>query len=597
MKKTCTAMLAAALAGCFFLTGCSLIPGASLSTDTETAGAAPGLADDEAVTAAVTADLDVSFDEEDLSGDWDEDGAAAFAEGTVITGAGTYVLTGQISSCVVIAAGDDDDVQLILDGVTITNASGPAIDVQSADKVTITLKDGTENRISDGSSYDLTGLSENADGAVFSKADLVINGGGSLTVTGSYKHGIVSKDDLTVASGTLIVTAQNVGLSGKDSVRIAGGTVTVTAGTDGIRSDNDEDAEKGFVYVGGGTVTITAGNDGIQAETALEIAGGTVDIVSGGGSGVSSPDASESRKGLKAGASLLISGGTVTVDAADDAVHTNGSAAVTGGILSLSSGDDGIHADGTLELSGGSVTVLRSYEGLEATYLTVSGGTHSVTASDDGLNAAGGNDGGEGGFFGPDSFGGGTGTLLISGGYLLVDSGGDGLDANGTLTVTGGVTLVSGPVNGGNGSLDYDGAGTVTGGTVIALGSSGMAMNFSSAENQGSILLNLGAQSAGTGFALCSEDGTVIASFTPSKAYETAVVTSPDVRPGGTYVAVLGGTVSGADENGYASGGTVSGGTAAATVALTSSLYSEGGMTGGMGGGFGGGPGGGPGRR
>ncbi|MBQ8494549.1 MAG: carbohydrate-binding domain-containing protein [Clostridia bacterium] len=537
-----------------------------------------------------TADLsgmDFTFSDRDLSSESDGAKTLAFAnEDLLITVAGTYRLSGTLTDHMIrIAVGDNDKVQLVFAGVTVQNDHGPAVYVQSGDKVFITLEEGSVNRLSDGASYELTDGDSNVDAALFSRADLTINGGGSLTVTGNCKHAVVSKDDLVISSGTLTVTAKNVGLNGKDCVKLGAADITVTAGSDGIRSDNTEDTSRGYVYVDGTKLTIAADNDAIQAEMVVNCVDATINLTAGGGSDRALSYSSESYKGIKAGSDVLISGGSYTVDSADDCVHSNNTVTVTGGTLQLSSGDDGIHADNDLAISGGAIKIFKSYEGLESSRILISGGTIDVTASDDGLNAAGGNDASAlGDRPGMGRFSASTGTIEIAGGYLLVDASGDGIDSNGTLTVSGGITLVSGPTNGGNGSLDYQSAATVTGGVLIALGSNGMAQNFSAAENQGAMLCSFGTQAAGTSFAVCDVDGKVVASFTPAKAYQSAVVTTPDIQSGNTYMLVVGGMVSGADVNGYARNITVSGGTTLTTVSMTSSLYGSGNGFGGPGG-------------
>ena len=168
-----------------------------------------------------------------------------------ITAGGTYTLSGNITDTMVTVDAGNADVTIILNGATIKNSKGPAIYVRSADKVTITLASGTTNTVSDGTSYSITDSDSTLDAAIFSKADLTINGSGTLNLTGNYKHGIVSKDDLIISSGTLQVAANNVGLNGKDCVKINSGNITVNAGSDGIRSDNTEDASRGYVYLYG----------------------------------------------------------------------------------------------------------------------------------------------------------------------------------------------------------------------------------------------------------------------------------------------------------------------------------------------------------
>lgn len=538
----------------------------------------------------------------------DGSGAVASGANVTITAAGTYILRGAATNArVTVETAKTDKLQLVLDGVSITSKDGPALFIKSADKVFLTLADGSENLLADGDSYELVDADTTLDAALFSREDMTINGEGSLTVKGNYKHGIVSKDDLVITGGTLNVTSQNVGLSGKDCVKIANADITIDAGTDGIRSDNEEDASCGYVYIESGTVGITAGNDGIQAETVLNIVGGTFTLTTGGGSANASTQSggafnpmwgmwggttstttdSESAKGLKASSDILISGGTFTIDSSDDAIHSNGTIRITGGEFAIKSGDDGIHADTDLGISGGMIHITKSYEGIEASKLVISGGNIDLIASDDGLNAAGGNDSSSmGGRPGMGSFTRESGEIIISGGYLLVNAAGDGIDSNGTLAVNGGVTLVTGPTNSGNGALDYESSATVTGGVLIALGASGMATGFTSAENQGAIFCSFSTQSAGTSLSLCDADGKVLASFTPDKAYQSAVISAPGIADGGTYTLLAGAAVANADSNGYAKDTTCTGGTAITTVTMNGLLYGSGGMggIGGMGG-------------
>ncbi len=539
------------------------------------------------IKTADTSSMDFSFSDRDLSAEYDTNVTSVTLDKTEaeqkITKEGTYVFSGTLTDrMIVVEAGAQDKVQIVLDGAVINNKNGPAIYVKSADKVFITLKDGTENTVSDGSSYNITDDDSTLDAAIFSRADLCLNGGGSLTLSGNYKHGIVSKDDLTIAECTLNITAQNVGLNGKDCVKIASGNITVKAGSDGIRSDNTEDTSRGYVYLEGGTLTITAGNDGIQAETALKAENVTLNIKAGGGSGYTLSSSSESYKGLKAGSDIFVSGGSFTIDSMDDCIHSNNTISITGGTFDLSGGDDGIHADTDLSVSGGDIFISKSYEGLEASLIIISGGNIDLIASDDGLNAAGGNDSSAmGGRFGQGGFSSSTGEIIISGGYTLVNALGDGIDSNGTISISGGITLVSGPTNNANGSFDYDGSASVTGGVLIALGSSGMAQSFSSAQNQGAIFASFTSQSENTSFALCDESGKAIVSFTPKKAYQSAVITAPGVQSGKSYTIVAGASISGADKNGYAENAVVSGGTTLLSIEMTGELYGSGGMHGG----------------
>lgn len=557
-------------------------------------GCAGGGEDSTETTSAVSAELDITdtsemdftFTDRELAGTYTQTVDISTRAGQTITKAGTYILSGNITDTMItVAVGENDKVQLVLNGATIENSKGPAIYVKSGDKVFITLKEGTVNTVSDGSYYEITDGDTALDAAIFSRADLAINGSGTLNVTGNYKHGITSKDDLVITAQELNINAKNVGLDGKDCVKICAGTVTINAGSDGIRSDNGEDANRGYVYIQKGTLNVTAGNDGIQAETVLKIDTADMTVTAGGGSKQSLGSSSESFKGLKAGSDILIAGGSYTIDSKDDCIHSNNTVSITDGTFVLSSGDDGIHGDTDLGIAGGNIKVTKSYEGLEATNIKISGGAISVVASDDGINAAGGMDGSSiSGRPGMGGFSNSTGTVVISGGYLVVDASGDGLDSNGTLEITGGITLVSGPTNSGNGTLDYDHSANITGGTLMAIGSSGMAQSIGSSGERGVLACTLTTQSGGTSFIVLDSEGNVVLSFTPAKSYNCAVVTSPDMIAGNTYSVVVGGTAEGADENGFAANTTYTGGTLLGSLEISNGTSTSGMMGGGGGG-------------
>ncbi len=438
----------------------------------------------------------------------------------------------------------DEDVQLIFDGLTVRNSNGPALYVRSADKVEITLADGSVNSLSDGSSYSIIDSESTLDAALFSKADLTINGNGTLNVSGNYKHGIVSKDDLIIASGNINVTSQSAGLNGKDCVKINSGNITINAGTDGIRSDNTEDATRGYVYLFGGTINITAGNDGVQAETVLKIENTALTVKSGGGSSVSiSSSDTESYKGIKAGSDIILVNGTFNINSADDTIHSNGTITISGGTYSLSSGDDGIHADTDFAITDGNVKITKSYEGIEAVQVVIAGGDISIVATDDGINAAGGNDSssssvptGRPG----DNFSSSNGQIAISGGKIYIKMNGDGLDANGSLNITGGEITVSGANSGDTAILDFDTTGTIGGGVFVGTGATGMAQNFSTSSTQGAIMYSCGNKSAGTVITLKDSSGNVLVTRTADQAFSCVIISHPDIKQGSTYTLTIG---------------------------------------------------------
>lgn len=508
-------------------------------------------------------------------------GAGAALDGNIlhIAREGVYRLTGVFTDISIrISASEKDKVQLVLDSVTMTNVNGPCIDVQAADKVFLTLPQGTHSTLSDGAAYTLPDGDASADAAIFSRSDLCINGAGALTVNGLYKHGIVSKDDLVICGATLTVSAASTALDGKDCVMVTGATLTLDAGSNGLRANNTGDESRGYVYLADSSVTVSAGNDGLQAETVLVCQNVRLDVTAGGGSGNALSSADGSWKGLKSGGDMWLGSGTYTISSRDDCIHTNSSLVIADGVFTLSSGDDGMHADTNLTISGGEILVSKSYEGLEASKLIIEGGRIDVTASDDGLNAAGGADSsGMDGRFGRGMFSNGVGEIEIRGGYTVVNASGDGIDSNGSILVSGGVTLVSGPTTSGNAAIDYDGSATVTGGVLIATGTAGMAQNFSSAQNQGAMLITFSGGQTGS-LALLDDSGRVVASFTPATAYQSAVLTAPGVQQGQRYTIVAGGTVDGADACGFAQDATITGGTTIAEVDMSSLLYGSGGF-------------------
>ena len=621
-----------------------------------------------------------------------------------ITEEGVYLLSGSFSDGQILVDTEDTaKVQLVLDNVDIHCENHAAIWIKSADKVFLTLADGSENAVSDGGQEtgeasqetlegtpeetsgeiseetpeetsgeiseetleetpeetseeiseetpdgtgqadegiqtDTTAVSDehaDADGAIFSKADLTIQGTGSLTVNGNYKHGIVSKDDLVITGGNLNVTAAENCLAGKDAVKIADGTIHLEAKQHAIKAKNEDDTQQGNVYLEGGKITASAVEDGINA---------------------------------------------------------TGSIVITGGELEFSVQDDGIHSDKDLVIYNGVVRITQSCEGLEGHRISIFGGTFDVVSSDDGMNASGGmesqeeeafvkqfrqgdrkemqmpengeapqmpengevlqmpegmeapengealqmpegmeqpesgeapqmpegmeapengealqmpegmeqpesgeapqmpegmeqpesgealqmpengempqneegmqqmpmgggmrggmrggmHDGmqqwqeGEGmGHGGMDSDS--EAYIRICGGNIKVDANGDGLDSNGYFYMEGGTVLVAGPTGGADSALDYGLTAEASGGTVVAAGSSGMAQGFSKDSLQGNFLYsfseNIPAESI---VSLKTDDGEEIVSWRCQKAFQSVVITSPELKAGNTYILTAG---------------------------------------------------------
>ena len=551
-----------------------------------------GQHDDATVPAVTAAHSEISLENMQLELT-DRDRDSSYTESTAthlstteevlnITAAGTYIATGQHRQ-IVIHANDTAKIQLVLQNVTLNAQNEPAIYIESADKVFLTLANNSQNTLSD-----LAGRSstqQNLDAVIFSKADLTINGTGSMQLTGNYKHGIVSKDDLVICDATVDVTAKNRGIEGQDCLKISNANLKVSAGGDGLSSTNTEDENRGFMVIQSGNFDIAATGDALQASTALLLKNGSFKLSSGGGcknavnnlNGDITNDPpqnkeknstpkktdtdTESTKGLKAGTLLKIEAGTITVDSANDALHANKDVEMNGGTVSLTSGDDGIHADENVYINNGEITITNCYEGIEGSALYINGGKIDITATDDGLNAAGGTDDFSDLEKAPkarDTAANEPPKLCITGGYCCVNAMGDGLDVNGSLLISGGVILVSGASDNGNSALDYDGTAVINGGTVVCAGSSGMAQGFHESSSQCSFLYHLTDNAEKeTLVAVTDEAQNIIVSYLPAKAFHCLVVSTPALQNGKSYSLVLGGSIAQADEKGFAQSGTV----------------------------------------
>ncbi len=493
----------------------------------------------------------------------------------MITSAGTYLISGNLDDgqIVVAANADTDVVRLVLNGATINNSTSSGIYVEQAEKTIIILAEGTENTITDASTYQYADTATGEpDAAIFSKDDLSLTGAGKLTVKGNYNNGIRSKDDLVITDGVYDITAVNNGLKGKDSISILKGTFTLTTNGDGIQANNAEEPEKGWVAVDGGIFEITAGTDGIQAETSIKISNGNFTIQTGTGM-AGTPNDIESYKGLKSSGAILTTGGTFDLNTQDDAIHTNGDVTIDGGSFQIATGDDGIHADNTLTISGGNIDIKESYEGIEGANIIIIGGETTIISTDDGMNAAGGNDSAQ--EERPDQFAvAGNYGITISGGYTIVDAAGDGIDSNGNISMSAGTLLVHGPTDNGNASLDYDGEYTLTGGILVAAGSSGMAQTPSETSEQSIISLYFNSnQVANTLVNVKNAAGEDILTFSPIKGYSHIIVSTPDLVQGQSYTISTGGTHSGTNNGGiYTQGEFV--GTKLLDVTLSNSITS-----------------------
>lgn len=450
------------------------------------------------------AELDTSsmFTDRDTDASYDENAAVAIKlavgntscdssavsienDTITITEEGTYLLSGSLTNGQIIIDAKNQNVQIIFDNADINCDTSAALYIRQADKVFVTLADGSHNTLSNTSEF-VAIDDNNIDAVLFSKKDLTINGSGELTINAAFGHGIVSKDDLVIAGGEYHISAQKHALAGKDSVRIAAGTLELSAGSDGIHSGNTDDEEKGFIYVANGNIRISAGDDGMHSDADLMIADGTIAI-------------SKSYEGLE-GMTITIDGGNINVTAEDDGLNAAGDGTTSDQPTPPQQTDNRPFPDNSFDKKGG------GHNGI------------GFDQSND------------------------SNVILINGGTLCVNADGDGIDSNGNLTVTGGNIYVYGPTNSGNGALDYAGTATISGGTLVAVGASGMAQNFSTDSTQGCMLVTVSDTLTEGELSLTDSNGNVLVSCSPSKGYNSVAVSCPKLSEGETYTLTTGDT-------------------------------------------------------
>ncbi len=368
-----------------------------------------------------------------------------------ITCPGAYYVTGESSDFQVVVntpgADKEGNTGIYLNNATLKSSNSPIL-VKNADKAVLHLVKGTTNVIEDGKGNHVfttvNGKQDTAKAAIYSKDDMNIKGAGKLTVTGNFKNGIQSSNDLKIKNGEITVVAAENGIKGKGSLEVSGGTLNITAKSgDGLESDEcvenhdgsfkDTVATKGIVKITGGDITIKAGDDGISAANYVVINDSTEK---------SKIKITATDKGLAAEKFIYVDGGDLNINVDDDALHTHWQVHMNGGNVEINAKKKGLHADSAIYLKGSTINVATAYEGFEAYEIFAEGGITSIFATNDGWNAAGGpkNPNSSMAMFSESS-----GNIVISGGYHYISVKGDmvdGLDANGIGKMTGGVVIV-----------------------------------------------------------------------------------------------------------------------------------------------------------
>ena len=424
---------------------------------------------------------------------------------------------------------------------TATTAGADSTALVTSTAATTTWDESTEVLIT------LTGdgaevVNDTADAVDVDGSSVQIEAPGTYRITGTLADGEVEIDSEVEGLVRVVLDGVDITSSTTAPLFVTKATETVIVLADGSTNVLTDPSQ--YVFPDAET---DEPNATLFADDPLTITGtGSLEVHANAGDAIAGRD------------TVVIAGGTITVDAVDDAIRGNDALQIDGGTITVSAGGDAFKSDTALTINGGTIDVVSSYEAIEAATIAINGGDITVVASDDGVNAV------------SDT---GSPTLTVTGGTLAVDAGGDGLDVNGSITITGGTVVVDGPTEDMNGAIDYDGTFDISGGVLIATGSSGMAMAPSGDSAQLSLLSTFSTQEAGTTISVVSSDGTEIASVTPTKRYSSITVSTAAVSADDTYSIVVDGQV-----------------LATTTTADAVSQGGPGGMGGGMGGGTGGGP-------
>ncbi len=427
------------------------------------------------------------------------DGIEVNGNTILISGGGDFTVTGTQSDGM-IRVNTEDKVKLRLSGMSLTSTTGPAIFFENTEKGFITITENTENFLTDSLQYSI----DDADAALFSNDDLEIKGDGALTINGNYKHGIASDDDLSIENGVITVKSQEHGLKANNAVNIIGGTLNITA-----------DAGKG-----------------IKAGETLTVDAGTINIISGQSEGMESKGA------------ITINGGDINITAADDGINTGSESTQTDGTVSFGgqppqgeNGNPPEMPDG--DMPQGNPPEMPNGDMPQGNPLEMPDGEMpqgNPPEMPDGDMPQGNRPEMQGGGFGRlDEETAAAHAITINGGNIYLSVGGDGIDSNGNLTITGGKIVIDGPESNGDGPLDSQGTMSVTGGEIITVSSAGM---LQLPQNPGQNILKVffdGQGASGDKITIKDSNNNEIMTHTAAGKYSALVYSSPELADGKSY--------------------------------------------------------------
>ena len=471
-------------------------------------------------------------------------GASFSGQTLTITQAGTYVLTGIGKNIkLVVEAADTDQVHLVFQNLTL-EGEGTLLQINKAQEVVISLAEGSQNALTESQASG----DEEVKATIHSQVPLTLNGTGNLTLTALTKNALEVEDDLKVLGGTYTVKAANHGFKAEGALDIEAATLTIEAGKDGLHAEHDETTERANISLNPTQLSIAATEDGVDAGNELTIKGGTITV-------------SQSEEGLEARVIRQL-GGDVTIKSSDDGVNASaGSSSKTTDTSATSKTTDASATSNTADTSSSAsqATTDSATASIAASQATAAPAATSQTdqANQDKNQTPPAPTAGQAPPQGgqPPQNGQGPGSMppggqeesdpslqiILEGGTLAIDAEGDGIDSNGTVSISGGSLVVNGSVQGGNGPLDAAGDITITGGTVWALGTSDMLQGFAQGSTQASITANI-AGTAGQTLIILDAKGKEVARQTASKDFQAVIMSSADLVDGQTYTIQVEGT-------------------------------------------------------
>ena len=456
---------------------------------------------------------------------------ASFSDQTLtITQAGTYVLTGIGKNIkLVVEAADTDQVHLVFQNLTL-EGEGTLLQINKAQEVVISLAEGSQNALTESQAND----DEEVKATIHSQVPLTLNGTGNLTLTALTKNALEVEDDLKVLGGTYTVKAANHGFKAEGALAIEAATLTIEAGKDGLHAEHDETTERANISLNPTQLSIAATEDGVDAGNELTIKGGTITV-------------SQSEEGLEARVIRQL-GGDVTIKSSDDGVNASaGSSGKTTDTSATSKTTDASATSNTADTSSSASQATatpaatsqadQANKDKNATLPSPPAGQAPPQGGQPPQNGQGPGGMPPGGQEESDP----SLQIILEGGTLTIDAEGDGIDSNGTVSISGGSLVVNGSVQGGNGPLDAAGDITITGGRVWALGTSDMLQGFAQGSTQASITANI-AGTAGQTLIILDANGKEVARQTASKDFQAVIMSSADLVDGQTYTIQVEGT-------------------------------------------------------